>query len=580
MSILNSHFAFNPTRLDISRSRLPAMIHDYKSSCNVGDLIPCYIREVLPGDTVSMDVNNLSRLTPSVHPTMDSAYQDIFFFFVPRRLTWEKWQEFMGENTSSYWTPTTTYQTPTVRTQATYDAGTGNGPFRAYSLADYFGLPLGISCEVLAEPFRAYALIWNEFFRDQNTQTPVNVHKDSISRDYVWGGSTTEVADTELGGHILKANRFHDAFSSCLPSPQKGEAVEIPISGGLAPVVTGQRIPDSAESDAAMTFAVASRFNMPLGIMDPVDESSNTLNVWGNGSVPSDLASPMHPDNLWADFGNSASTAISATVNQLRLAFQMQKILEKLGRGGSRYIEILKSFFGVTSPDARLQRPEYLGGRRMAINMKQVVQVSSTDSTSPQANVAGLSVSGEGGHLFTKSFVEHGFLIGLTCVRCQHSYQQMIEPFWTRRDRFDYYFPEFANIGDQPVYQRQLYATSENSDPNSDQYNRVFGYQEAWWDYRYHPNQITGELRSTVQGVKDMNDREPLGTLDSWHYADKYTTAPTFSSAWMKEGHENMDRTLAYTSQNTHQILLDFEFREDWTRPMPVYSVPGLIDHH
>lgn len=570
MSILNSHFAFNPTRLDISRSRLPAMIHDYKSSCNVGDLIPCYIREVLPGDTVSMDVNNLSRLTPSVHPTMDSAYQDIFFFFVPRRLTWDKWQEFMGENTSSYWSPSTIYQTPTIH------ADTDNLGFRAYSLADYFGLPLGIVCDVIAEPFRAYALIWNEFFRDQNTQTPVNVHKDSISRDFF---PSTDIIDTELGGHILKANRFHDAFSSCLPSPQKGDPVEIPISGGLAPVVTGEPIADNLLTHNAAMFSTVGRENMELNISEAqVMSSQNAIGVWGDGKNPTGLE--LYPSNLWVDFGNGASSATSSTVNQLRLAFQMQKILEKLGRGGSRYIEILKSFFGVTSPDARLQRPEYLGGRRMAINMKQVVQVSSTDSTSPQANVAGLSVSGEGGHLFTKSFVEHGFLIGLTCVRCQHSYQQMIEPFWTRRDRFDYYFPEFANIGDQPVYQRQIYATSENSDPNSFLYNTVFGYQEAWWDYRFHPNQITGEMRSPVTGVKDMNGEVPLGTLDSWHYADTYTTPPTLSSAWMKEGHENMDRTLAYTSQNTHQILLDFEFREDWTRPMPVYSVPGLIDHH
>lgn len=577
MSILNSHFAFNPTRLDISRSRLPAMIHDYKSSCNVGDLIPCYIREVLPGDTVSMDVNNLSRLTPSVHPTMDSAYQDIFFFFVPRRLTWDKWQEFMGENTSSYWTPNTTYQTPTII------AGSNEGVdgFRAYSLADYFGLPLGINCQVIAEPFRAYALIWNEFFRDQNTQTPVNVHKDSVTRSFT---ISTDIIDTEFGGHILKANRFHDAFSSCLPSPQKGDPVEIPISGGLAPVVTGEPIADNLLTHNAALFSTTGRENMEMNInvtAGNVPDSQIPVGVWGEGNSSQNPAGlELYPSNLWVDFGNGASTATSSTVNQLRLAFQMQKILERLGRGGSRYIEIIKSFFGVTSPDARLQRPEYLGGRRMAINMKQVVQVSSTDSTSPQANVAGLSVSGEGGHLFTKSFVEHGFLIGLTCVRCQHSYQQMIEPFWTRRDRFDYYFPEFANIGDQPVYQRQLYATSLNSDPDQADYNKVFGYQEAWWDYRYHPNQITGEMRSTVEGVKDMNGQVPLGTLDSWHYGDKYTTAPTLSSAWMKEGQENMDRTLAYTSTQTHQILLDFEFREDWTRPMPVYSVPGLIDHH
>lgn len=554
----NSHFSKNP-QVDIQRSRFDRS-HSVKLSGNVGDLIPFYCDEVLPGDTFQIDTSKLVRLQTLVTPVMDNIYLDTYYFFVPCRLVWEHWREMMGENTSAPWFPDVEYSVPQVTSPPRVLGDNPEIGWAEGTIADYMGIPPGVDgLSVSALPFRAYALIYNEWFRDENLQTPQSI---SVGDNVTTGSNDSSgLFQAVKGGYPLKAGKFRDYFTSCLPSPQKGPDVLLPL-GSRAPVVTTS---DYVDIDLYPT-GLGGRF-VPMKWYETSSKSNLTSTgaMWASpGGTSSAIsgAEPttvnLAPSNLWTDL----QQATSATINQLRLAFQIQRIYEKDARGGTRYIEILSNHFGVTSPDSRLQRPEYLGGNRMLINVNQVVQ-NSESATTPQGTTTAYSLTVDTHSDFTQSFVEHGFLIGLCVARYDHTYQCGIERFFSRKTRFDYYWPSLANIGEQPVYNREIYAVGTSSDDD------VFGYQEAWADYRYKPNRVCAEMRSTSKK-----------SLDAWHLADDYDSLPKLSPEWILEDKTNVDRALAVTSRTANQFFGDFYIKNLCTRPMPVFSIPGLIDHH
>ena len=552
-----SHFAVNPTRIDMSRSRFDRS-SSYKTTFNVGQIIPFYVDEVLPGDTFSIDTSKVVRMQTLLTPVMDDIFLDTYYFFVPNRLTWSHWKQFMGENTESAWIPSVEYEVPQLTAP--------EGGWNIGTIADYLGIPTGVSgLSVNALPFRAYALIMNEWFRDENLSDPLNI---PVTDATVQGVNTgTFVTDVAKGGLPYTAAKYHDYFTSALPAPQKGPDVTIPVAEAATayvyPAATlnpnlQERFNTLKWSDSqGNPVTGAAQYDSYIGISSGgYTFDRNLSSSLGTGSVKQ-----MMPANLVADFSGTSQVA---TIRQLRLAFQIQKLYERDARGGTRYIEILKSHFGVTSPDARLQRPEYLGGNRIPININQVVQSSSTDASgTPQGNTAAYSLTSDNHSDFTKSFVEHGFLIGVMVARYRHTYQQGLERFWSRKDRFDYYFPVFANIGEQAIKNREIYAQGTEKD------DEVFGYQEAWADYRYRPNRVTGEMRSSAPQ-----------SLDVWHLGDDYESLPSLSDSWIREDSKTVNRVLAVSDNVSAQLFCDIYVRNLCTRPMPLYSIPGLIDHH
>ena len=549
-----SHFSLSP-HVDISRSRFDRSA-SLKTSFNAGDVVPFFLEEVLPGDTFSVDTSKVVRMQTLLTPMMDNVYLDTYYFFVPNRLVWDHWKEFCGENTESAWIPATEYTMP----QITSPAGTG---WDVGTLADYFGIPTGVAgLSVSALPFRAYALIMNEWFRDQNLQDPLVVPTDDST---VAGVNTgTFVTDVAKGGKPFIAAKYHDYFTSALPAPQKGPDVTIPAAtSGQYPVVGLEATHDpggfgmfgrASLYSGGSSYIKDGTFGTSAGQIKFFDTSDTPISSTGSAPVG------FEPTNLWAQ----SSGGIGATINQLRLAFQIQKFYEQQARGGSRYTEVVRSFFGVTSPDARLQRPEYLGGNRVPINVNQIVQQSGTESSgTPQGTVVGQSLTTDKHSDFTKSFTEHGFIIGVMVARYDHTYQQGLNRLWSRKDKFDFYWPVFANIGEQAIKNKEIFAQGTDKD------NEVFGYQEAWAEYRYKPNMVTGEMRSAYSQ-----------SLDVWHLADDYSTLPSLSDSWIREDKANIDRVLAVTSAVSNQFFADIYVKNYCTRPMPMYSVPGLIDHH
>ncbi len=555
---VESHFALNPTRIDLSRSTFDRSA-SVKTSFNAGDIVPFFLEEVLPGDTFNVKSSKVVRMQTLLTPMMDNVYLDTYYFFVPNRLVWKHWKEFNGENTESAWIPETTYEVPQITAPA--DSGWAVG-----TIADYFGIPTGVpNLSVSALPFRAYALIMNEWFRDQNLSDPLVVPDDDATVAGVNSG--TFVSDVAKGGKPYVAAKYHDYFTSCLPSPQKGPDVKIPVGqGGNLPVIAMDKDHATTLANYGLRFYGSnggSSAAMGVRNLSTSYSTPNTLKVTdGAGAKVSNANYFQSPINLWAVQDGNVT---SATISQLRLAFQIQKLYERDARGGSRYIEILKSHFGVTSPDARLQRPEYLGGNRVPININQVIQQSGTGSGSstPQGTVVGMSQTTDSHSDFIKSFTEHGFIIGVMVARYDHTYQQGLDRLWSRKDRFDYYWPVFANIGEQAVKNKEIYAQGNAED------DQVFGYQEAWADYRYKPNRVTGEMRSSY-----------AQSLDVWHLADDYASRPSLSDSWIREDKSNIDRVLAVQSSNANQFFADIYVQNRATRPMPMYSVPGLIDHH
>nr|WNN13224.1 MAG: major capsid protein [Microvirus sp.] len=555
----NSHFAVNPTRIDISRSTFDRS-SSVKFSFNVGDVIPFYVDEVLPGDTFNIDTSKVVRMQSLLTPMMDNLYLDTYFFFVPNRLVWEHWRQFNGENTESAWLPATEYSVP----QLVAPDGTG---WVIGSIADYMGVPTGVpGLSVNALPMRGYALIMNEWFRSENLTDPLNIPTGDAT--VVGSNGGNYITDVAKGGLPFKAAKYQDYFTAALPSPQKGPDVMIPGGTGVnVPVYSlNAQVPPLSGSGAPLNIKAPNNiyavFNMPT--------TTNNGEVYTTNAFTPEGPRYGSPTNLWAVGDSSLATA---SINQLRLAFQIQKLYERDARGGTRYIEILKSHFGVTSPDSRLQRPEYLGGNRIPININQIVQQSATQSTgTPQGNPVGLSLTTDTHSEFTHSFTEHGFVFGLCVARYDHTYQQGLERFWSRKDRFDYYWPVFANIGEQAILNKEIYAQGPSvlgDDGKTPVDEQVFGYQEAWADYRYKPNRVAGEMRSSAEQ-----------SLDVWHLADDYTELPRLSDSWIREDGSTVDRVIAVSSRVSNQLFADVYIKNRTTRPMPLYSIPGLIDHH
>nr|DAI69647.1 MAG TPA: Major capsid protein [Microviridae sp.] len=555
----NSFFSSYKSDLERPRSRFDRS-SSVKTSFNVGDLVPFYLDEVLPGDTFDVETSFVTRLQTLITPPMDDLFLDMYYFFVPSRLCWSHWKEFMGESTTS-WTADVTYQVP----QLVVADNAANKKGIQGSILDYLGVPIDWfgSMSISRLPINAYNLIWNEWFRDENLQDEILVDIDD-------GNVNFDVNNSAKGGKLLKVNKLHDYFSSCLPSPQKGDDVTISSIFGDLPVVTRQKNvvsgahpPMSFLRDNGSTFPEARwlAISSPATILPNRPEPFHNL-VAGKDTQASNGISGtnigLFPTNLVAD----PSSADPLTVNSLRLAFATQQMLETDARSGSRYVELLRGHFGVISPDGRLQRPELLSANRTRINVHQIVQQSETAST-PLGTTAAMSLTNNTDNSFVKSFTEHGFVIGVMCARYNHTYQQGINRLWSRKDRLDYYFPILANIGEQPVYTKELYAKSLNEVGNPD--GGVFGYQEAWADYRYKPSQVTGEMRSGI-----------TNSLQSWHFADYYQNKPTLSSGWIQEDLSNVDRTLAVTSKLANQIFGDFYVKNLTTRVMPVHSIPGL----
>lgn len=534
------HFSQIPN-VEKQRSRFDRSAGN-KLTLNTGDLIPLYIDEVLPGDTITADFAHVTRMTTPIAPVMDNSALDVYAFFVPNRLIWNHWKSFWGENEVSHWEQQTEYEIPQI------EAPTGG--WNIGSLADYMGIPNGIDgISINHLPFRAYCKIVNDWFRDENLVDPCFFNTDETTLTGVNKGENYDpVTDIQLGAAPFKVAKWHDYFTSALPTPQKGPAVNIPL-GNNAPINIGNT-GNYTNYDTALDGRLAQ--------LD-LDENKFMLYAHTPNAQPStDTAlSEGKVAGLVADLSN----AIGATVNQLRQAFAIQRFYEAQARGGTRYVEFIKNIFGVDSPDARQQRAEYLGGTRMPINMDQVLQTSATDAVSPQGNTAAYSVTVDSENLLTYSATEHGYLMILGCIRTNHSYQQGIERFWNRKKWTDFYIPQFANLGEQGILLKELYAQGTSED------EEIFGYQEAWADYRYKPNRICGKLRSTA-----------TGSLDIWHYGDYYESKPYLSAEWIEETETNVARTLAV--QNEPQFIMDTYVKAIWTRVMPMYSVPGLLEHH
>lgn len=553
MKSVMKHLFSQIPRAQISRSVFDRS-HGWKSTFDSGYLVPFLVDEVLPGDSYKVKFNFLARLSTPVVPTMDNLFVDTFYFFVPYRLLWKHWEQFNGQQ--DYPGASTDYLVPQTSAPA-------EGGFPVGSLEDYFGLPTGVTGIKANElAARAYALIWNEWFRDENLQNPINLSS------YAEISTASGLDDVGLGDagftgshKLLRRGKRHDYFTSALPWPQKGPGVELPLSGN-APVVTMQ---DGQPYDGIV---------LPGGegnVSKPPYLSYSYSGSWRNLGSPGEAWTEGDKVHWTGTFNGSTystvadlSSVTAATINTLRQAFQLQKLYERDARGGTRYTEILRSHFGVVSPDSRLQRPEYLGGSESPVIINPVVQQSATGSTgaeTPQGNLAayGLASSTSAKHGFTKSFVEHGIIIGLLNVRADLTYQQGIPRMFSRRTRFDFYWPVLAHLGEQAILNKEIYAQGTSKD------DEVFGYQERYAEYRYFPSMITGKLRST----------DPQ-SLDVWHLSQKFDSLPTLSAQFIQDD-PPVSRILAV--QNEPQFIIDSYIEMKCARPMPVYGVPGLVDH-
>lgn len=549
-----SHFAQVP-RMQRPRSKFDRG-HQLLTTINEGELVPIYMDEVLPGDTARVQLNGLIRMSTPIYPIMDNCYMDTYFFFVPSRLLWEHFENMFGENDTDYWAEKTEYSTPTCTIGGT--SGLANG-----SIGDYFGLPTEVTnaLKVNALPARAYAMIYNEWFRDENLEAPLmlgykktddggtnaDASKETSSANAIDKTTNTNEA-TLYAMKPARAGKFHDYFTSCLPSPLKNaEAVTIPLGGSARIMLYEDQDLKTLKNITNMSWESGESYkNFDVGV-----RKLNGTKVDENSTTGGDLG--------W--IGADLTSATAATINDLRQAIALQHIFEADARNGTRYREFLSGTWGVTSPDSRLQIPEYIGGQRIAINVNQVIQTSQTDEKTGQAlgNTAAYSLTTCSKQMVDYAATEYGYIIGLAVVRVEHSYQQGLGTKWTRGGRFTYYDPRLAALGEQPVYNREIFAQGTEKD------DEIFGYQECWADYRYKPSYVTGEMRSNYKT-----------SLDAWHYADDYDQLPTLSAEWIQEGRENIDRTIAVTSAVSHQFLCDFWFNEAWFREMPIYSIPGI----
>lgn len=528
--------------------------HVYKTTFNSGKLIPVFVDEVLPGDTTRMSVNYFARLATPIKPIMDNIYLDWFFFFVPNRLVWEHWQNFCFEQEDP--DDSTDYVIPAIM------ANDNKNNTYVGSLWDYFGLPLNTSgtiSGISALPFRAVYLIWNEWFRDENLQKSVKIQK----------GDTNEILDSarvsDQPSWLFKSGtgifpgypcpprgKRHDYFTSALPWTQKGPGVSIGLAGTADLVLSSNNNPILFSGGSGNSaFENMSVYSAKIGKEANIQGYTGEIENKGYLKFGSDVGLKGY-----ADLDSSSIF----TINSLRTAFQMQKFYERLARGGSRYTEVLRSFFGVVSPDARLQRPEFLGSFTKMVNVNPIAQTSATDTTSPQGNLSAYGVTAAKFHGFNKSFVEHGYIIGFVCARADLTYQQGINKMWLRSTVYDFYWTTFAHLGEQAIELREIYAQGIEADTT------VFGYQERYAEYRYKPSQITGKFRSSVTG----------GNLDMWHLSQFFKNAPTLNEEFIVEN-PPIERIIAVPSEP--EFLLDIGFRYTTVRPMPMFGTPGLVDH-
>lgn len=568
-----NRFAYNSTSIDAPRSSIDRSWEN-TTSYKSGDLVPVYFDEVNPGDTIQIDMSQVTRMLSPVAPVFGNAFLDVRFFFVPNRLvanlvqvsgfgiTDKSWAQFLGENVDGYWAQSTEKILQTI-------------PFNLCqpgSVANYFGLPILANNAISSENinpmlFRAYTLIWNEWYRDQNIEAPKDLATYGLlDEDGAYGilGGTTAPENYGTTDSCLKVAKLHDYFTSCLPAPQKGDTVSLPL-GTSAPVKTSaSRLVTGAQT--AMNLVQASNGVAPTSLI-AVGVKSGGNTATGSGTGISGSGSELYPSNLYADL----SSATAASINQLRQAFAIQRLLENDAKGGTRLREIYKSHWNTTLPDSTSQVPEYLGGKRIPINVTQVLQTSNNTGADGviAANHIGMvgafSNTASSDHMVSKSFCEHGFIIGLVCVRNVQQYSQGVARMWSRKRRFDYYWPEFAYLGEQAVLNKEIFLSTNNTTNNE-----VFGYQEAWADYRYHPNLLTGNFAANSGDA----------TLGAWTYGNEFATTPTLSASFIHQDPATIGDTL-YDTTTTTQFISDFYFKCKFTRIMPISGAPaGLFGRY
>lgn len=525
---------------------------------DAGKLIPFYVDEVLPGDTFSVDTSAIIRMTTPKYPVMDDAFIDFYYFYCPNRILWDNFKHFMGEIEETPWMPKKEYAVPQIKIKGTEQNPAPNEK----SILDYMGVPTKIKKEfsINALPVRAYVKIWNEFFRDENVDNAAVLKTNDENVEYNFGNETwAQEAENNAytGGNLLPVNKFHDYFTSCMPYPQRGPEVTVPMTGN-APVRLGDtfgRYIDFA-GPVEMVLSKNTNQNVPgsleYGNFTGKPTEKKQMSFTGVEKTSGELGA-----GGWMYTDLNAATA--TTINDLRKAVAVQQYYEALARGGSRYREQVQALWNVVISDKTVQVPEYLGGGRYHVNINQIVQTSGqqAENDTPIGETGAMSVTPINESSFTKSFEEHGFVIGVCCVRHNRSYQQGLERFWSRKDRLDYYVPQFANLGEQPVKKKEIMLTGNATD------EETFGYQEAWADYRMKPNRVSGKMRSNA-----------VGSLDFWHYADNYTIVPTLSQDWMEEGKIEIARTLIV--QDEPQFFGAIRIANKTVRRMPLYSVPGL----
>lgn len=559
------------------RSRFD-LSHSVKTSGSVGTLYPFEVQEVYAGDTFKVDTACVSRLSSNfIRPVVDNLFLDIYYFYVPSRLLYDKFVNIFGENTESAWANTVEYTVPAVPSGLVYSK----------SVADYMGLPVNLNANsngvnpINILPFRAFAKIYNEWFRDENIIDPMHIQTGESTSSEAFNNN--DWSPSNYTGKLPKVAKLHDYFTSCLPAPQKGSVVDIfPVSlpEQVLPVyadLNGNEIPSTTKiKSGAIRFqrsdsSIFPNSPTPLGVSPHVPLTGGSSLTRGDlvylpsGST-GQADQPIFPVNMWVD--SSGVSLGSVSVNDLRFAFQYQKMLERDARSGTRYTEYIAAHFGVNAGDYRLQRSEFLGGRRSPITITQVTQTTGSTESDPSSeptlgSVAAYSLSNSRSR-FTKGFVEHGYVIGVFCIRQFHSYQQGVERFWSRIKRTDFFDPVFSHIGEQPVYQQEIFADLTGKST----VKPILGYNEAWADLRYRPNRITGQMRSGLSISYDV-----------WHFADYYANAPSLTPSWIEETPDYVDRTIAVDSTVSDQFLFDFYVKSVAYRPMPTYSVPSLIDH-